>query len=107
EDVNRKNVKLELSAGTNSLRRENGYIDNGIIRVPETVQLDKAFKVELLRSPEDSFIMGGRTTITATSTSYSPIDPAVISVSVDVPVDSITAFCYDAEDASMEALDNV
>lgn len=102
EDVNRRTVNLSLPNGV----RENGYIDNGIIRVPETVQLDTAFTVELSRSPLDSYISGGITTITATST-YSPIDPVTINVNIDVPVQEISAYCYDAEDAGQEALGNI
>lgn len=102
EDVNRRTVNLSLPNGV----RENGYIDNGIIRVPETVQLDTAFTVELSRSPLDSYINGGITTITATST-YSPIDPVTINVNIDVPVQEISAYCYDAEDAGQEALGNI
>ena len=57
EDVNRTTVSLSLPNGV----RENGYIDNGIIRVPETVQLNRAFTVELVNSPLDNHINGGIT----------------------------------------------
>ena len=102
EDVNRTTVSLSLPNGV----RENGYIDNGIIRVPETVQLNRAFTVELVNSPLDNHINGGITTITATST-YAPIDPATVTINIDVPVEEISVYCYDAEDANEEALESV
>ena len=102
EDVNRRTVRLSLPNGV----RENGYIYNEVIRVPETVQLDKPFQVELSVSPSDGLIAGGQTTITARST-YSPIDPVTITINVDTPVSEINAFCYDAEDAEREALSNI
>ena len=106
EDVNRRTVNLSLPTGTHATVRENGYLDNGIIRVPETVQLDRAFNVELSVSPTDNHIAGGLTSITATST-YPTINPVTISVNVDVPVEEITAYCYDAEDASEAELNDI
>ena len=106
EDVNRKTVKLSLPTGTRETIRENGYLDNGIIRVPETVQLDRAFTVELSTSPTDNHIAGGLTSITATST-YPTIDPQTVYINVDVPVESIEVFCYDAEDATKEPLKDI
>lgn len=106
EDVNRKTVKLSLPTGTREMVRENGYLDNGIIRVPETVQLDRAFTVELSTSPTDNHIAGGLTSITATST-YPTIDPQTVYINVDVPVESIEVFCYDAEDATKEPLKDI
>ena len=106
EDVNRKTVKLSLPTGTRETIRENGYLDNGIIRVPETVQLDRAFTVELSTSPTDNHIAGGLTSITATST-YPTIDPQTVYINVDVPVELIEVFCYDAEDATKEPLKDI
>ena len=106
EDVNRKTVKLSLPTGTRETIRENGYLDNGIIRVPETVQLDRAFTVELSTSPTDNHIAGGLTSITATST-YPTIDPQTVYINVDVPVESIEVFYYDAEDATKEPLKDI
>ncbi len=106
EDVNRKTVKLSLPTGTRETIRENGYLDNGIIRVPETVQLDRVFTVELSTSPTDNHIAGGLTSITATST-YPTIDPQTVYINVDVPVESIEVFCYDAEDATKEPLKDI
>lgn len=106
EDVNRRTVNLSLPTGTHATVRENGYLDNGIIRVPETVQLDSAFTVELSTSPIDNYLTGGITSITATST-YPTIDPQTVYINVDVPVESIDAFCYDAEDATEEELNDI
>ena len=106
EDVNRRTVNLSLPTGTHATVRENGYLDNGIIRVPETVQLDSAFTVELSTSPIDNYLAGGITSITATST-YPTIDPQTVYINVDVPVESIDAFCYDAEDATEEELNDI
>ena len=99
-------VTLSLSGGV----AENGYIDNGIIIVPEKVKLNTPFQVTLSSSYnetlETNWINGGITTLKATS-SYGLIQPVSTYIAVDVPVDSITAYLYDVADSEMNKLNNI
>ena len=99
-DVTVNDVTLSLSGGV----AENGYIDNGVIIVPEKVKLNTPFQVTLSSSYnetlETNWINGGITTLKATS-SYGLIQPVSTYIAVDVPVDSITAYLYDVADSEM------
>ena len=87
------NVTLSLG----STMAENGYLDNGIIRVPQTVRLNTPFLVTLSTLGSD-YINGGITNLRATSDNRL-IAPITATIAVDVPVSEITAFIYDDGDS--------
>lgn len=97
ENVTTKKITLSLG----NTVAENGYLDNGIIKVPEVVYLNTPFLVELSTSFNDEigmeYINGGVASLCATS-DYRLIRPIYASIAVDVPVESVTGYIYDAGD---------
>ena len=100
ENVNVTNVTLSLG----TTEAQNGYIDNGIIRVPQTVRLNTPFLVTLSTDynavTNSEYINGGITTLRATSDNRL-ISPITTTIAVDVPVYEISAFVYDTGDETM------
>ena len=103
EGANVSNITLSLG----NTVAENGYIDNGIIRVPQTVRLNTPFLVTLSTSYNDytssEYINGGITTLRATSENRL-ISPITTTIAVDVPVYEIDAYVYDSGDEGMTQL---
>lgn len=100
-------VTLSLAGGN----VEGGYVSDGNIKVPQVVNIGKAFTVEVLYASYDAGLgkncaKGGRSTLTAMS-EYGLIDPIVEEIWVDVPVENISAYIYDSEDSSKSELNKV
>ena len=106
EGVTNDGVTLSLDG----VVAENGYIDNGIIRVPEKVRLNVPFTVELSQSLNseigDLWENGGITTLYAES-DYRVSYSTQVQIAVDVSVYDIEAYCYDTGDAEMNPLTNI
>ncbi len=91
EGLTETEVTLSLS---NQISSKNGALRNGVIAVPEKVELNKPFSVELVTSSNaqltaagvESWIRGGTTLITAESSKNILLDPIYAQVKVDVPV---------------------
>ncbi len=96
---------VTLSLGTT--QAENGYIDNGVIIVPQTVQLNTPFLVQLSTSYNldlaMEYINGGITTLRASSENPL-ISPITTTIAIDVPVESINVYIYDTGDAEQTAI---
>lgn len=99
EGVTKNKVTLSFS-GNLPITRDNGYISNTIIQVPEVVTIGQPFQVhlltELLKDEGGQYILdennqridwikGGITTLVATS-EYNQIGTTRIQIAVDVPV---------------------
>lgn len=99
EGVTENKVTLSFS-GNLPVTRDNGYISNTIIQVPEVVTIGQPFQVhlltELLKDEGGQYILdennqridwikGGITTLVATS-EYNQIGTTRIQIAVDVPV---------------------
>lgn len=99
EGVTENKVTLSFS-GNLPVTRDNGYISNTIIQVPEVVTIGQPFQVhlltELLKDEDGQYILdennqridwikGGITTLVATS-EYNQIGTTRIQIAVDVPV---------------------
>lgn len=99
EGVTENKVTLSFS-GNLPVTRDNGYISNTIIQVPEVVTIGQPFQVhlltELLKDENGQYILdennqrvdwikGGITTLVATS-EYNQIGTTRIQIAVDVPV---------------------
>lgn len=99
EGVTENKVTLSFS-GNLPVTRDNGYISNTIIQVPEVVTIGQPFQVhlltELLEDEDGQYILdennqrvdwikGGITTLVATS-EYNQIGTTRIQIAVDVPV---------------------
>lgn len=99
EGVTKNKVTLSFS-GNLPVTRDNGYISNTIIQVPEVVTIGQPFQVhlltELLKDEGGQYILdennqridwikGGITTLVATS-EYNQIGTTRIQIAVDVPV---------------------
>ena len=93
KDVTETEVSLSLE---NEIERRNGYISDGVIRIPETVQLNSAFTVQLEKGYYDTlggdWIKGSEidrySVITAKSQNIQ-LTTINTKVVVDVPVSSI------------------
>ena len=90
------NDEVTLSfEGSTSVSTSNGYISNGVIRVPQRVRIGEEFTVTLSTSEirdddgeilEDAWISGGIANLVATS-EYDQLSPtAPLRIAVDVPV---------------------
>ena len=89
------------------------YIDDGVIRVPQTVVIGEEFTVSLIRQNylidsegnpiNESWIVGGISKLRATS-EYNLINPIFLQIAVDVPVYSIE---LDAVNANGERLEQI
>ena len=103
EEVTEDLVTLSLPNG----KVLDGRVFNDVISVPQTVRLNTPFEVELRESYNEelgrSYRNGGTTIITCES-EYGPAENDTITVSVDVPVNSIHAYVYDALDSTMTDL---
>ena len=77
-------------------QKTEGFISNGIVRIPEIVQLNKEFMVEVLK--EDNYVIGGTSYIMAKSENIE-ITSIRTAVAVDVPVEQIE---LDIENANKE-----
>ena len=88
EDVTEKKVSLSLK---NTKVSEDGYISDGIIRVPQTVSLNTPFSVTLEKGKVESFdewTKGGVSILTAKSSNIL-LTSQTTKIAVDVPVSSI------------------
>lgn len=89
EDVTETRVTLSLLGQSAPV---DGYITDGVIKVPEQVEINKAFTVTLEQSFDNNLdkylVMGGNSILTAKSSNVL-IDPQTVKVAVDCPVDSI------------------
>ena len=84
EGVTEKKVTLALNNGVLS----DGYITNGIIKVPQEVTLNRPFEVTLVKNPTDDWIVGGISTITATSQNVL-LSKKTAQIAVDTPVKTL------------------
>lgn len=88
EGVTEKDVTLSLK---NTKTKEDGYISDGVIRVPQKVSLGTPFTVVLERADNGSFeewIKGGTSVLTAKSSNIL-LTTQTVTIAVDVPVGSI------------------
>lgn len=96
ENVTEKRITLSLKNG----QVKDGYITDGIIKVPQEVTLNKPFEVTL--EPEynvdifQDWIVGGVSTLTAKSTNVL-MSAQTVKIAVDVPVYSIDVSVSDSE----------
>ena len=101
KDVTETKVTLSLLGGY----ERNGYVSDGIIRVPQTVELNKDFTVELLEqyreSLEQNWIVGGQSQITAKSEN-TLLTSQTIKVAVDVPVNNLKIKIADTQSSDVE-----
>ncbi len=85
ENVTERDVTLSLNGGVVS----NGYVSNGIIRVPQVVSLNRPFTVELVTNYNSEigqdWVVGGISTITASSENVM-LTRIMAQIAVDVPV---------------------
>lgn len=106
QNVTRKKISLSFQGVDYS--KANGYISNGIIQVPETLEIGKPFTVTLLQKTfaydrdgdgENDLtfdcIAGGISTLYATS-EYNQIDRQSLTIAVDTPVYEIENYIVDA-----------
>ena len=103
EEVTEDLVTLSLPNG----KVLDGRVFNDVISVPQTVRLNTPFEVELKESYNkelDRSYRNGGTTIITCESEYGPAENDTITVSVDVPVNSIHAYVYDALDSTMTDL---
>ena len=102
DDVNQSKVTLSLVGEQDSKK---GYITDGNIIVPKTVEIDKAFKVELVKNRysglDEDWVRGGISTLTATSENEL-IDAIRTTIAVDVPVSEISLQLFDSADTEFE-----
>ena len=92
EGVTEKNIKLSLLDGIT----KDGYVSDGVIKVPSVVQLNTPFAVQLVREYnvelEQNWVNGGISRLTA-----DPYDANIelskksVTIAVDTPVHSIEA----------------
>lgn len=96
EEYNESKIKLDFSNISNPTRQD-GYISDGIITVPEYVYIGREFTCKINKL-EDGFNNGGVSNLRARLVG-SNIDFVTTKVYVDVPVDSIEVYFTDASGA--------
>lgn len=109
ESVTESKITLSLA---NTLWTKNGYTSDGVIIVPVEVELNQAFKVELVRQNNSEididWIVGSvdrNSRLTATSENIL-IGTETIEIAVDTPVSSM-GLAVDDEEVSSEEVQNV
>lgn len=96
EGVTEKNVTLSLRDQDGDA--VDGFITDGVIKIPQNVEIGKPFNVTLITAPNEEldnikWIVGGVSEIFASSESDKAIDISC-SVHVDVPIHSISVVTY-------------
>ncbi len=84
EGATQNKVTLSLNNGV----LVDGFLSNGIIRVPQQVLLNRPFEVTLMKNPTDDLIVGGLSTITASSENVL-LSKKTATIAVDTPVGSL------------------
>ncbi len=91
ENVTETKIMLSLK---NNIETKDGYISDGIIKVPQEVYLNKPFTVSLVKNDDvlsEEWVVGGISTLTAKSTDVLS-DSKTEKIAVDVPVSDINLF---------------
>ena len=99
EQVTERQVRLSFT-GSTTTNPSTGTISDGVITVPQIVNIGEPFTVTLnmTRYQElggQNWIAGGISTLTATSMSNDQADPTSVKIAVDVPVYDIEIELYD------------
>lgn len=101
EQVTERQVRLSFT-GSTTTNPSTGTISDGVITVPQIVNIGEPFTVTLnmTRYQElggQNWIAGGISTLTATSMSNDQADPTSVRIAVDVPVYDIEIELYDED----------
>ena len=99
EQVTERQVRLSFT-GSTTTNPSTGTISDGVITVPQIVNIGEPFQVTLnmTRYQElggQNWIAGGISTLIATSMSNDQADPTSVKIAVDVPVYDIEIELYD------------
>lgn len=101
EQVTERQVRLSFT-GSTTTNPSTGTISDGVITVPQIVNIGEPFQVTLnmTRYQElggQNWIAGGISTLIATSMSNDQADPTSVKIAVDVPVYDIEIELYDED----------
>lgn len=101
EQVTERQVRLSFT-GSTTTNPSTGTISDGVITVPQIVNIGEPFTVTLnmTRYQElggQNWIAGGISTLIATSMSNDQADPTSVKIAVDVPVYDIEIELYDED----------
>ena len=102
EQVTERQVRLSFT-GSTTTNPSTGTISDGVITVPQIVNIGEPFTVTLnmTRYQElggQNWIAGGISTLIATSMSNDQADPTSVRIAVDVPVYDIEIELYDEDE---------
>ena len=101
EQVTERQVRLSFT-GSTTTNPSTGTISDGVITVPQMVNIGEPFQVTLnmTRYQEldgENWIAGGISTLTATSMANDQAQPKSVKIAVDVPVYDIEIELYDED----------
>lgn len=99
EQVTERQVRLSFT-GSTTTNPSTGTISDGVITVPQIVNIGEPFTVTLNMTgyqelDGENWIAGGISTLIATSMSNDQADPTSVKIAVDVPVYDIEIELYD------------